>query len=105
MEQSAVARVPTGRLCSGLPPWARAASPISLPLRWPSCVRQHVPLNNVLRRGPCASATRFTLELRVFEASTIAPRHLRGTGMGLFIATKVGGPSKEKRPLGRWEAS
>ena len=43
----------------------------------------------------------YTLWLRVSEAATIAPRDLRGTNMASFIATKVGGPSEEKCPLGR----
>ena len=46
----------------------------------------------------------YTLWLPVSEAATIALRDLQGSGMAPFIATKVGGPSEEKRPLGRWAA-
>ena len=44
------------------------------------------------------------LWLRVSEAATIAPRDLHVSGMASFTTTKVGGPSEDRRPLGRWAA-
>ena len=46
----------------------------------------------------------YVLWLQVSEAATIAPRDLQVSGMASFIATKVGGASAERRPLGRWAA-
>ena len=44
----------------------------------------------------------YVLWLRVSEAATIAPRDLQVSSVASFITTKVGGPSEERRPLGRW---
>ena len=47
----------------------------------------------------------YVLWLRVSEVATIAPQHLQTSGLASFTATKVGGSSEERRPLGRWAAS
>ena len=65
------------------------------------CQAAHTREQHIALELGCLS---YTLWLRVSEAATIAPRDLRGRGMASFIAMKVGGPSEEKRPLGRWAA-
>ena len=44
----------------------------------------------------------YVLWLRVSEAATITPRDLQTSGMASFTATKVGGASEERRPMGSW---
>ena len=53
---------------------------------------------------PGLACINYTLWLRVSEAATMAPRDVQGSGVASFIATKVGGASEKKRPLGRLAA-